>query len=303
MPLEALVQTIQSSLTDEVFFALGLKRHGRLRRSLGWMLGLPTKKFARHLAAADEAVAIGGESAGCQKVLDLLGVNPVVSGQVNISNDGPTIMLCNHPGAYDSMDIGSQIDRKDLKAIVSLTRLYQSLPHIHPALFYVREDGQDQMFVIKGVIDHLKDGGSLLKFGSCLIEPDPATHLVTSDVFAKWSPSLEIFLRKVPETLVVPTIASGVLLPRFSNHPLVRLRRDVMDQRRLAEFLQIIQQLLFPKTVRTTPHISFGKSFTLSDLDIKENRRIMPAVITKVKVELDSHLDWISSREDQPTKK
>lgn len=297
MVQKSLVQNIQSAITDEVFFALGLSRRGILRRSLGWVFGLPTKLFARHLAAADEAVAMGGTAAGCKKVLDLLSVKPIVRGQGNIPLDGPTIILCNHPGAYDSMAIGSQIYRKDLKAIVSLTRLYQSLPHIHPALFYVRDDGQDQMLVIKGVIDHLKNGGSILQFGSGLIEPDPATHSVTDEVFAKWSPSLEIFLRKVPETQVVPTIASGVLLSKFLTHPLVRLRQDAMDKRRLAEFIQIIQQLLFPTTIKARPHISFGTPFLGSDLEASTNRRIMPAIISRMKEAVEEHLEWLSNLE------
>jgi len=294
-----LVKTIQSTLTDEVFFALGLRRQGLLRKTLGWIFAWPTKIFARYLAAADEAVGVGGAPAGGQKVLDLLGVKPEVLGRSNVPVEGPTILLCNHPGAYDSMAIASQIPRTDLKAIVSLTRLYQTLPNIYPVLFCVPEDARGQMTVIKGAISHLKGGGSLLQFGSGLIEPDPAMHPLTDEVFKKWSPSLEIFLRKVPETRVVPTITSDVLLPRFMHHSLVRLRRDAMDKRRLAEFLQIIQQLLFPRTVTVKPMISFGKPFSLSDFDAEENGRIMPAVITKMKAQLVAHLDLITSSETQ----
>jgi len=277
---------------------MGLKPQGFFRRSLGWMFGWPTKIFARHLAEADEAVAEGGAPAGCRKVLDLLSVQPQVMGQWNIPMDGPTIILSNHPGAYDSMAIGSQILRKDLKAVVSLTQLYQRLPNIHKALFFVGDEGADRMVTVRDVVAHLNQGWSLLQFGSGLIEPDPATHPITDEVFDKWSPSLEIFLRKAPDTKVVPTIASGVLLPRFLSHPLVRLRQDAMDKRRLAEFLQIIQQLLFPRSVKAVPLVSFGKPFTLSDLDAKEKGRIMPAVILKVKMQLTAHLEWISSKVD-----
>jgi hypothetical protein len=68
-----------------------------------------------------------------------------------------------------------------------------------------------------------------------------------------------------------------------------------MDQRRLAEFIQVMQQLLFPKTVIAIPHVSFGKPFTLSDLEVREKGRIMPEVIAKVKAQLAAHLEWISS--------
>jgi hypothetical protein len=137
----------------------------------------------------------------------------------------------------------------------------------------------------------------LLQFGSGLIEPDPASHPLDDAVFEKWSPSLEILLRKVPETQVVPTIASGVLLEKFEKHPLVRLRKGAMDRRRLAEFMQIIQQLIFPKSVQSSPQISFGTPFTLGEIaEENPDRRIMPAVIERVKAQLGEHLDWISER-------
>ena len=294
MPNSQLIRTIQSAITDEIFYALGLRRQGFLRRYLGWVFTPVAKAFARIAAAVDEATAEGGPPAGCQKMLDLLGVEVQSMGRSTIPLVGPVIILANHPGAYDSMSIGSLLPRRDLKAIVAKTRFYQVLPHIHPELLYASDDQGDKLLVLRGAVEHLKQGGSLLQFGSGLIEPDPATHSVGEDVFTKWSPSIEILLRKVPEAQVVPTIASGVLLERFFHHPLVKLRKDLMDKRRLAEFIQIIQQMLFPKTVSATPRISFGESFTLAEIEASaKSRRMMPAVIDKMKEQLSQHLLWI----------
>lgn len=292
-----LIQTIQSAITDEIFYALGLKRRGFLRQSLGWVFTPIAKTFARIAAAVDQATAQGGPPAGCQKMLDLLGVEVQVQDRSYVPVEGPTVILANHPGAYDSMAIGSLLPRRDLKAIVAKTRFYQVLPHIHPELLYASDDQGDKLLVIKRAVEHLKRGGSLLQFGSGLIEPDPATHPVGAEVFEKWSPSIEILLRKVPETQVVPTIASGVLLERFFHHPLVSLRKGLMDKRRLAEFIQIIQQMLFPKTVIAHPQISFGTPFTLAEIERDAStRRIMPEVINKVEFQLSQHLRWIGSR-------
>jgi hypothetical protein len=300
MPNIKLIPTIQSAITDEIFYALGLQRRGFLRRSLGWIFTPVARAFARIAAAVDEATAQGGPPAGCQKMLDLLGIDVQTMGRSNIPLEGPVIILANHPGAYDSMAIGSLLPRRDLKAIVAKTRFYQVLPHIHPELLYASEDQGANLLVLKGAVEHLRRGGSLLQFGSGLIEPDPATHPVREDVFEKWSPSLEILLRKVPETQVVPTIASGVLLERFLHHPLVKLRKDSMDKRRLAEFIQIIQQILFPKTVDACPQISFGKPFALAEIEgDASNRRIMPAVINNVKDQLNQHIDWINSKKNK----
>lgn len=295
MPEVTSVPEIQSAITDEVFYALGLYRRGFLRRYLGWVFWLPTRIFARYMAAVDEAVALGGPPTGCQKMLDLLGVRAQVQGRSNIPLEGPAIILANHPGAYDSMAICSLLPRRDLKAIVAKTHFYQTLPHIHPEFLYASEDRAESMLAIRGAVDHLLQGGILLQFGSGLIEPDPAFYPIGDAVFDRWSPSLEILFRKVPEMKVVPTIASGVLLERFMKHPLTKLRRDAMDKRRLAEFHQIIQQLMFPKTISASPSISFGKPFMLAEVAQESaDRRLMPGVIAKMKAHLAEHLTWIS---------
>jgi len=294
MVLRASVRDIQSAITDEIFFALGLKHRGPLRRWLGWVFSRPTRVFARFMGAVDKAVGLSGPPAGCQRMLDQLGVNIHTRGSEHIPTEGPVIVLSNHPGAYDSMAIGSLIPRLDLKAIVSKTRLYQVLPNIYPNFFQVGGDPLENMLAIRGAVGHLRQGGILLQFGSGLIEPDPAFHLVNDAVFDRWSPSLEILFRKAPETRVVPTIASGVLLARFLKHPLVGLRRDAMDKRRLAEFLQVIRQLVKPRSVQAAPQISFGKPFTLGEIiQGSGERRIMPAVIQRMKDQLREHLDWI----------
>lgn len=294
MTITASVRDIQSAITDEIFFALGLRRRGLLRRGLGWAFSRPTRVFARFMAAVDDAVGLSGPPAGCQKMLDQLDVQIQTKGRENIPMEGPAIVLSNHPGAYDSMAIGSLIPRRDLKAIVSKTRLYQVLPNISPNFFPVSAEASENMLAIRSAVEHLRLGGILLQFGSGLIEPDPASQAVDDGVFAKWSSSLEILFRKAPQTQVVPTIASGVLLARFHKHPLVGLRKDAMDKRRLAEFLQIIRQLVKPDSVQARPQISFGKPFTLDELlQPNGDRRVMPAVIQRMKEHLADHMAWI----------
>lgn len=286
----ALVQNIQSAITDEIFFALGLGRRGALRRAFGWLFALPTRRFARIMADVDTAVATGGPSAGCQVMLDSLGVQPLADGVTNLPKEGPAIILANHPGAYDSMAIGSQVPRMDLNVIASKTRLYQVLPNVHPHMIYVTSDSTGRMGVLRQATQHLEQGGILLQFGSGLIEPDPTHYTLDESIFAGWSHSIEIFMRKVPQTLVIPTIASNVVLKRFINHPLTRLRHDAMDQRRLAEFMQVIHQLLFPKSIDAQPRISFGVPFNLQTLEAEgAERRLMPAILARVKDQLAHH--------------
>lgn len=288
----AQAKRIQSAITDEIFYALGLQRRGALRRAFGWVFSLPTRRFAHIMADVDTAVAEGGPSAGCQTMLDALGVKALAHGVENIPLAGPAIIIANHPGAYDSMAIGSKIPRRDLNVIVAKTRLYQVLPHIHPHMHYASQERSESMTALRQAIEHLNRGGALLQFGSGLIEPDPALQALDDSVFKRWSSSIEVILRKAPETQLIPTIASNVLLERFANHPLTRLRREPMDKRRLAEFLQVIQQLCLPKSVQAVPKVSFGNPVGLATLEEKSTHlRLMPAIIDHVKEQLDHHLE------------
>ncbi|MFU8827400.1 MAG: hypothetical protein ACNA70_07895, partial [Brevefilum sp.] len=104
-----LVKSIQSAITDEIYYGLGLKRRGTLRSAFGWVFALPTRRFARIMADVDASVGQGGPPAGCQVMLDALGVKTNARGVENIPTNGPVVILANHPGAYDSMAIGSLI--------------------------------------------------------------------------------------------------------------------------------------------------------------------------------------------------
>jgi hypothetical protein len=289
-----LVKKIQKTITDEVFFALGLKRTGFLRRALGWFFHLPTKRFARMMAEVDRATDYGGLPAGCQTMSNFLNVKALVKGAENIPLIGPAIILSNHPGAYDSIALGACVKRLDLKFIVGETGLFHALPHIQPRLIMVSMDASQTMLALRQAIDHLQQGGILLQFGSGLIEPDPAIRPVSDDVFDKWSRSLEIMLRKVPQTRVVPAIASGVLQERFASHPLTWLRKDAMDKRRLAEFTQVIQQLIWSTSIKARPRISFAHPMDLESLESQaRGKTIMDCVILQMKAELATHLEWI----------
>jgi len=170
MANRAFIREIQSAITDEIFFSLGMNRRGFARNILGWVFSWPTRVFARNMAATDESVGKGGPAQGCQTMLDLLGVETSVFGRKNIPTEGPAIILSNHPGVYDSFAIISLLPRKDLKIIASETRFYQVLPHVHPLMLYVNQDPKDRMLVIKDAVDHLRKGGILLQFGSGRME-------------------------------------------------------------------------------------------------------------------------------------
>ena len=130
-------------------------------------------------------------------------------------------------------------------------------------------------------------GGALLIFANGEVEPDPAFMPGARQALRGWSPSLEIMLRKVPQTRLQVAIASNVLLPAFVNSPLVRIRRLPHTRQKLAEFIQVIQQMLFPHSLAVNVHLSFAAPVPAGDLLCGP---VMPAIQQIAERLLEEHL-------------
>jgi hypothetical protein len=136
------------------------------------------------------------------------------------------------------------------------------------------------MTVIRQGIRHLKQGGALLIFPGGQVAPDPAILPGAHEALSNWSPSVEIFLRRVPETRVLVAIVSGVLTPGWLRHPLVRMRKGQRERQLLAEFLQVIQGMVLGRRASISPRVSFGKPMVAAELAAAEGRYgVMSAII------------------------
>lgn len=282
MKNETSVDLLRERIIDEIFLALKLKSVGWHRRAFGPLLRLPTQRFAELFARADEAIRTGGMPAGCRVVVEGFDLRLETHGEEYLPDSGPLLIVSNHPGAYDSVSIGSHLRRSDLKIIAMVTPFYRAMTYADKWFIYATGDQAGRMLAIRNAVAHLQSGGALLQFGSGLIEPDPAIYPDTNNTLKDWSPSIEIMLRKAPETQIVLTAASGVLLKRFAKHPLTRLVRGGINQRRVAEFTQVITQLVNPASVTVETKISFAAPVGLEQLAAESGeRRLMPAILER----------------------
>lgn len=282
---------MQARITDEIFKALGLDPAHWLRHAFGWVFGLPTRKFSRLFARADRATALEGLPGGCRSLVRDLALNLQISGIEHLDGAGPLLIVANHPGAYDSACLGAGVTRCDLRMLVYETGFYHALPAIDPWLIHTTHDPARRMLALRQAVAHLQSGGALLTFATGKIEPDPALGNGEDIGFADWSPAIEIMLRKVPETRLVLGIISDVLLPRFANHFAVRIRKDPIGQRRLAEYYQVIWHPLFPGSLQVQPKISFSPPMTLAGLQAGgSGERVMPEIIASARDLQESHL-------------
>ncbi len=260
---------MQAELILQVLFKAFRLQNSRLApRVLHPLVWRPAFRFARMCGEMELAARRYGLAAAGQRGLGEFARMVRVSGNESIPDSGPLLIVSNHVGAFDVLVILSQILRNDLKAISSDVPFLRSYPILTERLFYTNFQAGAGMQAARQALRHLKSGGALLLFASAGIDPDPALDLPGARrELNNWKPSLDIFLRQVPETQVVISIVSGVVSGRWAKNPLTRIGKRPIDKRRIGEILQIIQQLLFPRTLMMDARIQFAPPLTAADLE------------------------------------
>ena len=277
----------REKIIDEICYALGVPRNGVMRRLLGPLFRHAANGFGRIAARVDNEVRFSGLSGGARRILPDFSLNPAVRGAENIPMDGPLLVASNHPGALDSLGILSCIPRKDLKVVLSDVPFTRAFSIARRYFIYVPQSVSGRITALRASIDHLKGGGALLIFAHGDVEPDPELSPGAGEAIQDWSRSIEIMLREVPDAWLQVAITSGVLMSKFVHSPIVKIRKTAPRRQKLAEVLQISQQMVFPQSVRTRVHISFAKPVKGMDLAGDD---LMPAVIRIARRLLEDHL-------------
>jgi len=290
-PVVADEKSLADSITGEIYMALGLSKIGPVRRATGWLFLPIARRFARMWVRFDSDYAREGLQRAAQDFLPPLVREVRAHGTESIPMQGPLLIASNHPGAYDSMAIVSQVPHPRLKAIVSDIPMLTLLPNAREAVIFTSGAGGTPTHAVRAGIRHLREGGVVLIFPTGLVDPDPDLWDEAAEHLERWSPSLQLFLRHVPETRLVITIASGVIAPRWAGHPLTRLGRDGHERRRLAEFMQVIAQLLRPGKDLYTTRLSFAPPLSLADLGGSDGP-ILENIIARARSLLEEHMGW-----------
>lgn len=247
-------------ILNELFKAFRLSQGGVLRKVIEPLVWKPAYRFCR-LFGEIEATAIKyGLSAAARRGLQEFTQLNKVSGHEHLPGRGPLLIVSNHVGAFDILVILGQLFRNDVKVIASDIPFLHSFPVLRQYLIYTDFQAGSGMQAARQAIRHLKDGGALLLFASAGIDPDPELYAEAArDELKNWKPSVDLFLRQVPETQVVVSIVRGVVSRRWAKNPLRRIGKRPIDQRRIVEMLQIITQLLFPRKLLMEPKVQFSQ--------------------------------------------
>jgi hypothetical protein len=288
--LDADVKALSHYLTDEIVNAVGLKVTARSRRVFDFFLHTITTRLSTICITTDRMIATDGFPAATGWMANHWVREVIARGAETVPPEGPLLVVSNHVGAYDVLVVPSRINRRDIKIIASDSPFFKNLPNSSRHMIYASEDLHSRMAAVRQGVRHLRAGGSLLLFGTGLIDPDPAVCPDAEKEIQNWSPSIEIFLRRVPETQLVVSIISGVVLPKWAHHPLTWLRRIDWQKRRIAEYGQVIEQLLFMAKPNITPSMSIAPPVSV---EILRNEggcdRVLPAIIARGKALLSEH--------------
>jgi hypothetical protein len=287
---------LSRSLLVELSGSIGF-RDSRFIQNMLWPIFKPvTNALARIGLVFDKNVQDFGFSRAMGLALEDFASKVYSRGAEKIPSSGPLLVVSNHPGTYDSLVVTSKANRDDLNFISGDIPFLKTLPTANNHFFCISEDITIRMIALRNAIRHIKSGGAMMLYGYGHIDPDPNVYPGAQECIDHWSPSIELLLKSNPQTCLVLSIVSHVVSLKWRNSILYHLRKDPLDRRRMVEFGQVIQQLLFPRSYLAKPMVSFSQPIGIQQLCREAGSDdILPAIISRAKVLLSDHIAWTKS--------
>jgi hypothetical protein len=286
------VAELRQSITAETSKAIGFKPGSWQQKFFSGFFWLPAQRFARLTAEFDGHIEKEGASAGFRWLLPHFASQVDVRGAENIPRDGPLLIVSNHPGAFDGVVILAQCQRDDLMVIVSDVPFTRGMKAASQHMIYsTGTDMQLRMNAVRQSIRHLQSGGTLMLFPTGLVDPDPSFMPGADQALNDWSQSLEFFIRKAPETQILPTIVSGVIAPKYMNNFFARRQKTVRSRQKVAEYFEIVQLMVIQRDLGLFPRVSFGKSLSQANFENdRDSAKMMDRINESAHVLLAEHI-------------
>jgi hypothetical protein len=288
--MDAEIRRLSNAVIGEIFLAMGFSKHGIAYKLFRGLFYRVADRLSSIALTADRMIATDGFSSAAGWMLGHWCKDVRSRGETDIPPTGPLLVISNHAGTYDTFLLANRINRNDLKLIASDVPFLKNLPNANDHLLFLSDSTGDRMLAARHAMKYLKDGGSILLYGTGLIDPDPAVYPGADLWIEKWLPSIDLFLRIAPETKIVLSVVSGVVAEHWAHHPVTWLSRVDWQKRRLAEFSQVIDQLLHPGKYYLKPCVSFSQPLGVNLLRKESSsERLLPAVIARGKQLLSDH--------------
>lgn len=250
----------------------------------------PLRRFSEIACEFDERVAADGFRQALDWFLPHFVSGVTVHGDEHVPRSGPLLIASNHPGTCDALAIASAIPRDNVRILAARIPFLDNLPATREHLLFTSPDQRERNSAIWAAIRRLNAGGCVLMFPSGGLDPDPSCMPGLEPELDTWAPTVPVILRRARDTRLVPAIVSGVLLPRYVRHVLTRFPRKRRDRQRVAEYVQVIRQILSRRTLLVHPRVTFGRPVTLTELRATGVADTGEAIARQARRVLSSHL-------------
>lgn len=261
------VDALTRVLIDEILDHVWMPRWRWLYRLLSRPLWRPFHRFSTLATGFDERVGSLGFRPAIEWFLPNFAASVTIDGKRNVPRSGPVLIAANHPGTVDALAIAAGVPRDDLRILASHIPFLDRLPAMREHLLFTSPDRRERRDAMWAALRHLQAGGAVLMFPRGGLDPDPASMEGAEAGLTDCFGTVEMILRRSPGTRLVLAVVGGVLLPRYVNHPLTRLRRKPRDRQRIAEYVQVIRQVLSAGALRVNTRVSFAPPVTLAGLN------------------------------------
>jgi hypothetical protein len=262
---EANFEAVTNAVLIEIQGIMGLAQNRLAQRAVRSIFRPPASRLANLLVRLDQDVANHGLRAAAENLLARFVQDFRVDCPQPIPRDGPLLVVSNHPGAYDVLLLVASLFRDDLKIISSDIAIFRYLPSVTSHFIPITDDPYRRMAAFRAGLRQLLEGKALLIFPRGDVEVDPALSADAAQGIVRWSLSLDLFLRRAPQTRSVVAIVSGVFSPHWANHPILRLWKRTEQRQKIAQIIQVAEQLVLSKKPTLTPRVSFSTPLTLSE--------------------------------------
>nr|MBI9044709.1 1-acyl-sn-glycerol-3-phosphate acyltransferase [Anaerolineaceae bacterium] len=137
-----------------------------------------------------------------------------------IPEEGPLLIISNHPGGMESIALMAGLNRPDIHIFANQRPYFLALKNLSKFMVYQDPQENSHFLALKKALEVLRKGQALIMFPYGTLEPDPALIDGAEKLIQNWSRSISLFLSRVPDLNVLPVIISNVLTRKAFKNPL-----------------------------------------------------------------------------------
>ncbi len=241
----------------EISIAMGFAPGGILHHFFAPIFQIPATRFSRIAVQFDQIVANQCFPAACRWVLPFFISGEEIYGSGSLPQEGPLLLIANHPGIVDGLLLVSSLQRNDVKVIASGVPFLRGMPNSANHMIYSSHDPGNRVRVLRESVRHLRSSGALLIMPGGNVEPDPAVLPGGVESLNYWSQSVGMLVRSVRNLRVYIALIGGILARRSLQTPLAVFGNSQLEKQKIAEYVQVMKQMVFPKSVAVAPRVIY----------------------------------------------